>query len=63
MTDQRGARRVSVERNIYRRPSGAYEVGYRDAGGKQRWRKVEGGITAARPSVMSCSPARLVGSA
>lgn len=43
-----GARRVRVERNIYRRPSGAYEVGYRDAMGKQRWRKVEGGITAAR---------------
>src|ERR1700685_1884068 len=42
------ARRVSVERNIYRRHSGSYEVGYRDAMGKQRWRKVEGGITAAR---------------
>jgi hypothetical protein len=42
------ARRVRVERNIYRRPSGVYEVGFKDAGGKQRWRTVTGGITAAR---------------
>jgi integrase-like protein len=42
------ARRVRVERNIYRRASGVYEVGFRDAGGKQRWRTVAGGITAAR---------------
>ena len=42
------ARRVRVERNIYRRPSGVYEVGFRDGGGKQRWRTVAGGITAAR---------------
>lgn len=48
MTDKGHTRRISVERNIYRRPSGAYEVGFRDAVGKQRWRKVEGGITAAR---------------
>jgi integrase len=41
-------RRVRVERNIYRRPSGVYEVGFKDAAGKQRWRTVEGGITAAR---------------
>lgn len=41
-------RRVRVERNIYRRPSGVYEVGFKDGGGKQRWRTVEGGITAAR---------------
>lgn len=42
------ARRVRVERNIYRRPSGVYEVGFKDGGGKQRWRTVAGGITAAR---------------
>jgi integrase len=42
------ARRVRVERNIYRRPSGVYEVGFKDAVGTQRWRTVEGGITAAR---------------
>ena len=41
-------RRVRVERNIYRRPSGVYEVGFKDATGTQRWRTVEGGITAAR---------------
>ena len=41
-------RRVRVERNIYRRASGVYEVGFRDGGGKQRWRTVVGGITAAR---------------
>jgi integrase len=41
-------RRKRVERNIYRRASGVYEVGFKDAGGRQRWRTVEGGITAAR---------------
>ncbi len=41
-------RRVRVERNIYRRPSGVYEVGFKDGAGVQRWRTVEGGITAAR---------------
>jgi hypothetical protein len=41
-------RRVRVERNIYRRASGVYEVGFKDATGKQRWRTVGGGITAAR---------------
>jgi integrase len=41
-------RRVRVERNIYRRPTGVFEVGYKDASGKQRWRTVDGGITAAR---------------
>jgi integrase len=41
-------RRLRVERNIYRRDNGVYEVGFRDGTGKQRWRKVEGGITAAR---------------
>ena len=41
-------RRVRVERNIYRRTSGVYEVGFKDGSGKQRWRTVQGGITAAR---------------
>lgn len=41
-------RRVRIERNIYRRPSGAYEVGFKDGAGVQRWRTVDGGITAAR---------------
>lgn len=42
------ARRVRVERNIYRRPDGRFELGYRDSTGKQRWQVVDGGITAAR---------------
>jgi integrase len=46
------ARRVRVERNIYRRQDAAghtvHEVGYRDSAGRQRWRTVDGGITAAR---------------
>ncbi|HUA49189.1 MAG TPA: site-specific integrase [Solirubrobacteraceae bacterium] len=41
-------RRVRVERNIYRRASGVFEVGFKDGAGRQRWRTVEGGITAAR---------------
>jgi hypothetical protein len=41
-------RRVRVERNVYRRSTGVFEVGYKDASGKQRWRTVDGGITAAR---------------
>jgi integrase len=42
------ARRVNVERNIYRRPTGIFEVGHKDGAGVQRWRTVEGGILAAR---------------
>jgi integrase len=46
------ARRVRVERNIYRRQDAVghtvHEVGYRDSAGRQRWRTVDGGITAAR---------------
>lgn len=41
-------RRFRVERNIYRRASGVYEVGFKDGSGRQRWRTVNGGITAAR---------------
>jgi integrase len=47
----RGPRRERVERNIYRRTGGGrpvFEVGFRDSAGKQRWRTVVGGITAAR---------------
>ena len=49
---QRGRRRERVERNIYQRVAAtgtvAFEVGYRDSAGKQRWQTVDGGITAAR---------------
>jgi integrase len=41
-------RRERVEKGIYRRPDGKFEIGFRDAQGKQRWRVVDGGITAAR---------------
>jgi integrase len=47
-TGSNDARRVRVERNIYRRPTGVLEVGFKDASGIQRWRTVDGGITAAR---------------
>lgn len=42
------ARRVRVERNIYRRSNGVLEVGFKDGAGVQRWRTVDGGIMAAR---------------
>ena len=49
MSDKKSApRRERVERNIYHRPTGAFEIGYKDASGKQRWRTVNAGITAAR---------------
>jgi integrase len=41
-------RRVRVERNVYRRTTGVYEVGFKEASGKQRWRTVDGGLQAAR---------------
>ena len=40
--------RVRVERGIYRRPTGVLEVGFKDEGGRQRWRTVNGGVLAAR---------------
>lgn len=42
------ARRVRVERGIYRRSTGVLEVGFKDETGRQRWRTVDGGILAAR---------------
>ena len=48
MSEGNQPRRVRVERNIYRRATGVYEVGFKDGGGKQRWRTVDGGIRAAR---------------
>ena len=41
-------RRVRVERNIYRRANGVYEIGFKDGSREQRWTTVQGGITAAR---------------
>jgi integrase len=46
------SRRERVERNVYRRTTAdgktAYEIGYRDSDGRQRWQVVQGGIRAAR---------------
>lgn len=44
-------RRARVESGIYKRPDGCLEIGWRDASGKQRWRRVDGGILAARASL------------
>lgn len=48
-------RRTLVERGIYARKDSdgrtVYEIGWRDSRGKQRWRRVEGGITAARAAL------------
>lgn len=43
-------RRVIGEKNhnIYERADGRLEIGYRDSSGKQRWKAIAGGITAAR---------------
>jgi integrase len=38
--EQATPRRVRVERNLYRRPDGAFELGYRDSDGRQRWQKL-----------------------
>ena len=47
-TKPKPPRRRRVERNIYTRPDGKFEIGYRDSGGTQRWKVVAGGIMAAR---------------
>src|ERR1700744_397951 len=41
-------RRGRVERGIYRRATGVFEVGFKDEVGRQRWRTVDGGILGAR---------------
>src|SRR6266550_5266720 len=45
----KAARRIRVERGIYRNPStGGYEIEYTDADGRLRWRRVYGGLRDAR---------------
>lgn len=44
-------RRTRVESGIYQRPDGRYEIGWRDAQGKQRWKKVDGRLKAARSAL------------
>ena len=41
-------RRARVERAIYRRATGVFEVCFKDESGRLRWRTVDGGILAAR---------------
>ena len=48
---QTTARRVRVEPGIYKRADQKFEIGWRDASGTQKWRKVEGGIKAARAAL------------
>lgn len=35
-------------KNIYQRPDGKFEIGYRDSSGTQRWKVIDGGIKTAR---------------
>ena len=42
------ARRTRVEPGVYTRPNGTFEIGWRDATGRQKWKTVDGGIRAAR---------------
>jgi integrase len=48
----KASRRQRIEPGIYARTDAnghtTYEIGWRDAQGRQRWRRVEGGIRAAR---------------
>lgn len=44
-------RRRRVEPGIYQRADGAYEIGWRDAQGKQRWKEVDGRLKAARAAL------------
>jgi Phage integrase, N-terminal SAM-like domain len=48
MSSSTSSRRVRVERNIYQRATGVFEVGFKDSAGVQRWRTVQGGVLAAR---------------
>jgi integrase len=55
-------RRQRVEQGIYKRLAAngreVYEIGYRDVQGTQRWRKVDGGIKAARAALARAHAAR-----
>lgn len=51
MSNATAPRRVRVERGIYKRPDGVYEIGWRDAAGKLHWSKVDGGIKVARAAL------------
>ena len=56
------SRRQRVEPGIYTRTDAtgreAFEIGFRDSQGKQRWRRVQGGIKAARKALADAHSAR-----
>jgi integrase len=56
------SRRERVERGIYSRTAAngrrVFEIGFRDAQSKQRWRRIDGGITAARRALADAHAAR-----
>lgn len=58
-------RRERVERGIYRRQGAdgvtTYEIGWRDATGRQRWRRVNGGLKPARVALAEVHAARARG--
>jgi hypothetical protein len=45
---QSAPRSVRIERGIYQRSTGVFEVGYKDEIGRLRWKTVDGGVLAAR---------------
>lgn len=59
------SRRQRVERGIYSRLNASghdvLEIGWRDVQGKQRWRRVEGGIKAARAALATAQAEKAVG--
>ncbi len=59
------SRRQRVERGIYSRTNAqgrlVLEIGFRDAQGRQRWRRVQGGITAARKALADAHARRARG--
>jgi integrase len=59
------SRRERVEPGVYTRVNAqgrkTYEIGFRDAQGRQRWRKVEGGISAARKALAEAHASRARG--
>ena len=64
--DRTPARRKRVERNIYKRADGKYEIGFRDSDGIQRWRDPNGPpsfdtITAARKALARVQGAKAKG--
>src|SRR5579884_1386840 len=56
------SRRERVEPGIYCRTAAngrqTFEIGFRDAQGRQRWRRVDGGIKAARAALAEAHAAR-----